>query len=100
MEHGEIRRRIAADDGGVVRRAVGEADGDRLGAVDDVLVRDDVALVVVDESRALRLGGTTTAERPGAGGVQYAAPSVPAVICEFVRSVSTVVNTAFAIGLP
>src|SRR5207237_6592414 len=38
-----------------VALAVGERDPDRARTVDDVLVRDDVALRVVDEAGALRL---------------------------------------------
>ena len=55
LDDGQIGGGVAADNGGVVGRAVPEADGNRLGAVDDVLVGDDMALGVVDEARALAL---------------------------------------------
>ena len=55
LQHGEVGRGIDADDGRVVRLAVREANLRRLGAVDDVGVRDHVAARVVDEAGALRL---------------------------------------------
>ena len=54
LEDCEVGRAIGADQRRRVRRAVGEADGDPGGAGDDVLVRDDVAVLVVDEAGALR----------------------------------------------
>ena len=55
VEDRDVGRRVAADDRRVVGLAVPEGHLDRLGAVDDVLVRDHVALLVVDEAGALRL---------------------------------------------
>jgi hypothetical protein len=51
----EVGRGVAADERALGGRAVGEADGDRRGAVDHVLVGDDVALHVVDPAGTLRL---------------------------------------------
>ena len=56
LDDGEVGGRVRADDGRVVGRAVPEADRDRLGAVHDVVVRDDVALGVEDEAGALAAG--------------------------------------------
>src|SRR5439155_1137519 len=50
--HGEIRRRIAADDSRLQAVTAREVDLDLLGALDDVVVRDDVAGLVDDEARA------------------------------------------------
>src|SRR5437763_475119 len=55
VDDGEVGRGVAADDRRVVALAVGERDPDRARAVDDMFVRDDVALRVVDEAGALRL---------------------------------------------
>ena len=63
VNHGEIGRRIGADDRRLVSRAVPELHRDRRRTVDDVLVRDDVSLRVVDEPRALRALGVRAAER-------------------------------------
>ena len=52
-DDGEVGRAVAADEVGREALAVPERDGDRGRAVDDVLVRDDVALRVVDEAGAL-----------------------------------------------
>ena len=54
LDHGEIGRRVGADDRRLVGVAVPEPDRHRLRAVDDVVVRDDVAVRVDDEARALR----------------------------------------------
>ncbi len=53
FEHREVGRRVGADDARVVGGAVRERHVDRGGAAHDVLVRDDVALAVVDPARAL-----------------------------------------------
>jgi hypothetical protein len=63
LDHGEVGRGIGADDLGVIVLSVPEAHGDRGCAVHDVLVRDDVALTVVDEAGALRLLSAFPAER-------------------------------------
>src|SRR5581483_4933415 len=63
LDHREVRRGVLADERRLVGRAVGERDRDVRGAVDDVLVRDDVPLRVVDEARPLRLGLAGAAER-------------------------------------
>ena len=55
LQDGEIRRRVGADDTRGEGLAVPEPDGDRAAAFDDVSVRDDVAVRVVDEARALAL---------------------------------------------
>ena len=55
LEDGEVARRIGADDGRLHARAVREADPDLPGALDDVVVRDDVAGLVDDEAGAERL---------------------------------------------
>jgi hypothetical protein len=59
----QVTRRIRADDGCLVGRAVGELDRDRARALDDVVVRDDVALQVVDEP--CPLGGRARATAAG-----------------------------------
>ena len=51
-EHCKIRRRVAADDFGLDRVAVGEADRDLVRALDDVVVGDDVPRLVDDEAGA------------------------------------------------
>ena len=53
-EHGEVGRRIRADELGVELDSVPEAHRDRGRAGDDVLVRDDVTVPVVDEAGSLR----------------------------------------------
>jgi hypothetical protein len=55
LEDGQVARRIGADDGRLHARAVREADPDLPGALDDVVVRDDVAGLVDHEARAERL---------------------------------------------
>src|SRR5215208_423466 len=49
LQHGEIRRAVAADELGAVGLAVPELDRKRLSTFDDVVVRDDVTTRVVDE---------------------------------------------------
>ena len=51
-EHREIGRRVGADELGLDRVAVREAHRDLVRALDDVVVRDDVAGLVDDEARA------------------------------------------------
>ena len=83
-EDGEIGGRVGADDLGLHRVAVGEAHRDDVRALDDVVVRDDVAGLVDDEARADRrllgrspwvararrrggVGGRVDADDPGRG---------------------------------
>ena len=65
LQDREVRRRVGADDGGAVLRAVAERDRDRAGVCDHVVVSDDVARGVVDEPGALglRLLGAGASER-------------------------------------
>ena len=63
-EDGEVRRRIGADELGLDRVAVREADADRVGAFDDVVVRDDVAGLVDDEAGAERPPGRRSRRTP------------------------------------
>ena len=53
-QHGEVGGRIGADDLGLDRVAVREAHSDLVGALDDVVVRDDVPGLVDDEAGAER----------------------------------------------
>ena len=53
-DDGEVGGRIGADELGVELDAVPEAHRDRRGACDDVLVRHDVTVAVVDEAGSLR----------------------------------------------
>ena len=62
LQHGEVARRVGADHRRVVRGAVREPDRDGLGAVDDVRVRDDVALAVVDEPEPCEVCAAAGAE--------------------------------------
>ena len=55
LQHGDVARRIGADQRGLGLVAVREADGDGARALDDVRVRDDVAVGVEHEARALGL---------------------------------------------
>ena len=55
LEDSQVGRGIGSDDLGLVGLAVPELDRNGLGAVDDVLVRDDVAVGVVDKARPLCL---------------------------------------------
>jgi hypothetical protein len=59
VDDGEVGRGVGADDRRIGPAAVGERDGHVVRSGDDVRVRDDVALVVEDETRALGplLGG-------------------------------------------
>ena len=61
--HGHVGRRVAADDGGRDVGAVLERDGDLLRALDDVLVRHDVALVVEEPAAAGRTAAATLTRR-------------------------------------
>ena len=54
-EHGDVGGRIATDEGGAQGVLIGEADLDLVGALDHVVVRDDVAGLVDHEARAERL---------------------------------------------
>ncbi len=56
LEHSDVGARVGADDRRVVGGAV-DGDGDGLGAVDDVIVGDDVAVGVVDDAGAEARGG-------------------------------------------
>src|SRR5262249_26850122 len=56
LDHGEVGGLVRADQVGAVGLAVPELDGDRRGAIDDVLVRDDVPVAVVDPAGAFGLG--------------------------------------------
>ncbi len=56
LDHGQVRRRVGADDRGLVRVPVPEPDRDTVRLVDDVLVRDDVPVAVDHEAGALCLG--------------------------------------------
>jgi hypothetical protein len=51
-KHGEIRRRITADDSGGNASAVDECDASVLRALDDVLVGEDVTVRCDDDARA------------------------------------------------
>ena len=53
LDHAEVGGGIGPDDGSLVGRAVPELDGDRLRPVHHVVVRDDMAVGVDDESGAL-----------------------------------------------
>jgi hypothetical protein len=66
-DHGEIGRRVGADDRRAVGGAAGEADPDVGRALDDVVVGDDVAPRVDDEARAadLQLLGRRWVEERG-----------------------------------
>src|SRR4051794_8101922 len=55
LDDGDVGRRVGADDLRARGLAVGEGDGDRGRAVDDVLVGGDVAVRVDHEARALGL---------------------------------------------
>ena len=57
LEQRDVRRRVAADEGRLQRVVVREPHLDRGGAVDDVVVRDDVPFLVEHEARAERLRG-------------------------------------------
>src|SRR5436190_8106396 len=61
-DHGDVGPGIGADQRRLGGLAALEADGDRLGAVDDVRVRQDVTLRVVDDPGALGLRLLLTAE--------------------------------------
>ena len=51
VDHGEVARAVGAQDRAVVALAV-DGDRDGLGAVDDVVVGEDVAVLVQDDARA------------------------------------------------
>ncbi len=55
LQHRQVRGRIRADDRRPDRVLVREADLDARGALDDVIVRDDVAVLVDHEARPERL---------------------------------------------
>ena len=55
LQDGHVGRRVSADDVRGVGLPVPELDGDRLRAVHDMLVREDVTLAVVDEPGPLCL---------------------------------------------
>ena len=52
LDQGDVGLRIRADDSGAHAPAVGQLDDDALGAIDDVLVRQDAAVGVDDEAAA------------------------------------------------
>ncbi len=56
LEHGDVLARLDADHRGRERLRALEVHRERLGAVDDVKVRDDVPLVVPHEARAAARG--------------------------------------------
>src|SRR6185436_4798689 len=68
LDHGDVGRGVGPDDLRAGLLAVGERDGDRVRAVDDVLVRGDVAVAVDHEAGALGLrllaGAVAAAARP------------------------------------
>ena len=54
LDDGDVGAFIAADELGVlILRAVLEADGDRIGAVDDVQVRENITVATEDNARTL-----------------------------------------------
>ena len=56
LDHGEVGRRVGADDRSVVGVAVPEPDRDRVRVFDDMIVRDDVPVRIDHEPGALGLG--------------------------------------------
>ena len=52
LDDGEVRDLIRADDLALEATAIGQRDDELLGAVDDVVVRDDVAVTLEDDARA------------------------------------------------
>ena len=69
-QHGEVGRRVGADDPRLHALVVREADQDRLGAGDHVVVRDDVAGLVHDEARTERLLGLHRRAEGGEEGIR------------------------------
>src|SRR5262249_21162608 len=68
VDDGDVGADVGTDDGRLVGGAVVELHRDGARAVDDVVVGDDVALVVVEEAGALRLRGTAAAAEGGRAG--------------------------------
>ena len=63
LEEGEVDAVILADQGGLQGGVVGQGDADLVGAVDYVVVGDDVAGRIDDEARAERNGAAGTGTR-------------------------------------
>ena len=66
LKEGEVVDAVDADDGGFVLFLVPESDFDGLGAVDNVVVGEDMSLIINDKARALALLGDGAEEEVAA----------------------------------
>jgi hypothetical protein len=63
LQDGDVGRRVSADDPSLDPVFPGEVDEDLVGALDHVIVRDDVAVLVQHEARPERLRALLAEER-------------------------------------
>ena len=97
LEQRDVDRRVGADDLAAERAAVGQRDRDPVGALDDVVIREDVAVGIDDEAAARALARRSRVARAGPSTVVAAGRR--ARLAAVARDAASMLTTAALIAL-